>query len=323
MSVMEGSLIAVRFVHFAAAIVLFGETCFAALASTRSVEGAQPSRGSVSAHRRFLRVAAWAWVAMAISGACWLALVSVEMSGRPPGEAISYSDLALVLGTTTFGHAWSVRALLALGLAAMWAVLRAAPRPRRRLAWFTSVVISGALLASLAWAGHANVEVGPHSWAHHASDLAHLLAAGAWLGGLPALAALLSGLVRSPTDHAIDECAKLTARFGNRAALCVGVSVVTGIVNACYLLPDVPALLETPYGHLLLLKLLVFSLMLAIAAVNRTRLTAVMRAERGDAAARVVAAGRLRRNVGVEQALGAIVIALVAALGVTPPPMRM
>jgi copper resistance protein D len=322
MSATEGLLIAVRFVHLGAAIVLFGETFFAVLASASTTEGAKSSEVSISGHRRFLRVAVSAWTAMAISGAAWLALVSVQMSGQPLGEA-RYSDLALVLGTTTFGHAWSVRALLALALAALLPLLQAAPLPRRRWAWIASVVISGALLGGLAWAGHANVEVGPDGWAHHAGDAAHLLAVGAWLGGLPALAALLSGLVRSPRARAIDECADVSARFGNWAALCVGVIVVTGIVNACYQLTGVRALLETSYGNLLLLKLLVFSMMLVVAAVNRTRLTERLRANSEDAAPRLGAAGRLRRNVLVEQALGAIVIVLVAALGVTPPPMRM
>jgi putative copper export protein len=106
----------------------------------------------------------------------------------------------------------------------------------------------------------------------------------------------------------------VTARFGNWAALSVGVIVVTGIVNACYLLPDARALLATSYGNLLLLKLFVLSMMLTIAAVNRTRLTQSLRADSEDAAARLGAADRLRRNVFLEQALGAIVIVLVAAL---------
>jgi hypothetical protein len=196
MSATDGLLVAVRFVHFGAVIILFGETLFAVLASAGSTLGVTPSEVSLSVHRRFLLVAVWAWGAMAISGAFWLALVSVEMSGRPLGAAHSDSALALVLVTTTFGHAWSVRALLALGLGLMWLVLQVAPLPRRHWAWLMSAVISGALLASLA-CGHANVEVGVDSWAYHASDVAHLLAAGVRLGGLPALAALLSRLVRS------------------------------------------------------------------------------------------------------------------------------
>jgi len=320
---MDGLLVAVRAVHFGATIVLFGETLFAVLAAAYTTEGEpNPSEVSLSAHHRFLRVATWAWVAMAISGACWLALVSVQMSGGPLGEALTRSSLATVLGATIFGQAWSVRALLALGLAAMWPLLHGNPMSRRWV-WFGAVTIAGGLLAGLAWAGHANVEVGADSWAHHASDAAHLLGAGAWLGGLAALAALLSGLMRSPTTRAIDECAEATARFGNWAALSVSVILLTGIVNAYYLLPHPRALLETSYGNLLLAKLLVFSIMLGIAAANRTRLTAVLRADRGDARARLAAARRLRRNVWMEQVLGAAVVVLVAALGVTPPPMRM
>jgi putative copper resistance protein D len=323
MSAADGLLVAVRAIHFGATIVLFGETLFAVLASNDTEGEAELRELALSAHSRFLRVAAWAWAAMAISGACWLALVSVQMSGRPLGEALSPSGLATVLGATLFGQAWSVRALLALSLAAVWPVLQANPPPRRRWAWRMSVAMSGGLLAGLAWAGHANVEVGTAGWAHHAADAAHLLGAGAWLGGLAALVALFTRLVRSPTTRAMDACAEVTARFGNWAALSVAVIILTGIVNACYLLPGVRALLETPYGNILLLKLLVFSIMLVIAAANRTRLTVILRADGGDAAARLAAARGLRRNVWVEQALGATVVVLVAALGITSLPMRM
>ncbi|HEY4958996.1 MAG TPA: CopD family protein, partial [Caldimonas sp.] len=281
------------------------------------------SETTVTANRRLHRVALGAWLVMALSGAGWLALESARMSGPPLGDSLNTSTVFTVLAATVFGQAWSVRAWLALGLAAIWPVLRASSLPLRRWASAIAVVISGGLLAGLAWGGHANAEVGLAGWVHHASDVAHLLAAGAWLGGLAPLAALLGRLRRSPTTRALNGCADIAARFGNRAALSVGVLLMTGTVNAYFLVQAPPALLATTYGNLLLAKLLLFALMLAIATANRTRLTAALRAREGDGAARVDAARRLRRNVWVEQALGAGVIALVGILGVTPPPMRM
>jgi putative copper resistance protein D len=321
---MQGLFIAVRALHFGATIVVFGEIFFAWLCLGTRRAGREPlfaDDASDSAGRRFRRVIAGAWACMMISGACWLALASMQMSGQSLAESLSPSTLATVLGSTVYGQAWSVRALLALALLIMWPTLRADRLLRRR--WAACLAISGGLLAGLAFAGHANAEVGIDSWVHHAGDAAHLLAAGAWLGGLAPLAALLERLGRSPTTGAIDAGAEIAARFGNWAALSVGVLLLTGTLNAYYLLASPQALTDTPYGQLLLVKLLLFAVMLAIAAVNRTRWTAALRADRGDAATRAAAARRLRRNVLLEGSLAAGVIVLVATLGVTAPVMTM
>jgi len=324
MTAVDWLLVAVRAVHYGATIVLFGEMLFVLLVSGASSVKQEPPlerREDEAAYRRFRHVAAIAWAWMMISGACWLALVTIQMSGGP-FAAIRTSALATVLGSTVFGQAWSVRALMALVLALIWPTLRA-DRPCRPRMSVLSVGIAGGLLASLAWAGHANVEVGADGWIHHANDAAHLLAAGAWLGGLTPLASLLGTLGRSPTRRDLDSCAATVLRFGNWAALSVAVLVLTGIANAYYLIPAPRALLETSYGNFLLGKLVLFALMLAVAAANRTRLTGVLVAHERDDGARVDAAWRLRRNVWMEQALGAGVILLVATLGLTAPPLRM
>ncbi len=322
---MDGLLVAVRAVHYAATIVLFGEMLFALLlGGTRHAGQVRllSDRAENAACRRFRRVLVGAWAWMVISGGCWLALVAMQMSGQPLDEALAPSTLSTVLGSTVFGQAWSARASMALVLALAWPILRAGPPRQPRLS-VLSVGITGGLLAGLAWAGHANAEVGADGLLHHIGDAAHLLAAGAWLGGLAPLAALLRTLDGSPTAREIDACTEIARRFGNRAALSVGVLLLTGMANAYYLVPTPRALLETTYGNVLLAKLLVFALMLAVAAANRTRLIPVLLANERDIAPRVEAAWRLRRNVWMEQALGAAVLVLVAALGVAPPPMRM
>ena len=93
--------------------------------------------------------------------------------------------------------------------------------------------------------------------------------------------------------------------------------LVTGSINTWYLAGSIPALTETDYGHLLLLKIALFAVMVAVAAVNRLHLTPrlVQDAEVHDhRRAPPVAPQR-----SLEVAIGAIIIAIVAALGTNPP----
>jgi len=322
---MDGLLVAVRAVHYGATLVVFGELCFASITAgplrAPSALGAPDEVHGGPAARRFRRVMVAAWIAMVASGACWLALVSLQISGRPTGDALAPGALVAVLVSTVFGRAWSLRAALALALAA---ILLASARRDLHRRWLVAMALACAagLLAGLAWAGHANADVDAASIVHHAADALHLIAAGIWLGGLLPLAALLRQLGISPAAFALARCSAVVARFGDWAAGSVGVLVVTGLANAYYLVPGPRALLQTPYGNLLLIKLAVFVAMLAIAVVNRTRLTTALHAEGDAAVVRAAAAARLRRNVCIEQALGAAIVLLVAARGITPPPIR-
>ena len=323
MSDTEGLLVAVRVVHFGAAIVLFGEMFFAVLASAYGSEGCQPSgsvrlgsspvsqgrRLGVGHHGNFRGMLAGSGVGADERPATGSA---PRLLGLRDGS--SDDDLrprlvgSCIDGIGVDGHVADVAsraaAASALGLAHVC-------RHRRRAADRSSLGWSRERRSRSQWLGSPR---------QRCRSPARGRSVAGWFG--PARRA--SQWAGPGTDRrAIDECANATTRFGNWAALCVAVIFVTGIVNAYYLLPDPRALLDTSYGNLLLLKLLVFSIMLAIAIVNRTRLTGSLRADFGSASPRVAAAARLRRNAWMEQALGAAVIVLVAALGVTSPPMRM
>jgi copper resistance protein D len=75
-------------------------------------------------------------------------------------------------------------------------------------------------------------------------------------------------------------------------------------------------LFGTSYGRLLLVKIALFLIMLAIAAVNRTRLTPRLVAG-GTAAG--PALRQLRANALVEAVIGALILLIVAMLGTLPP----
>ena len=103
-------------------------------------------------------------------------------------------------------------------------------------------------------------------------------------------------------------------RFSALAFGCVASLVLTGLVNTWVLVGSIPALIGTPYGRLLLLKVALVGLVLAVAALNRYGLVP------GLAAAGAVPALRpLARNVLLETTIGAGILLLVGCLGITPP----
>ncbi len=93
------------------------------------------------------------------------------------------------------------------------------------------------LLALLGLIGHAGATPGLTGGIHLASDMVHLLSAGAWLGGLPALAMLLMAQARrsqKPGWGAIATDA--THRFSRLGIICVAVLLASGVVNSWNLL---------------------------------------------------------------------------------------
>ncbi|HKR19126.1 MAG TPA: CopD family protein, partial [Stellaceae bacterium] len=105
-----------------------------------------------------------------------------------------------------------------------------------------------------------------------------------------------------------------TRRFSLMAMISVVVLLASGIVNTWYLAGNVPALIGTPYGRLLLIKIGLFLIMLTVAAVNRLRLT-----PRLAGAAPNAALAQLRRNALIESGLGLGILAIVGVLGILPP----
>jgi putative copper resistance protein D len=141
----------------------------------------------------------------------------------------------------------------------------------------------------------------------------HLLAAGAWLGALPGLVFLLGRAQWMSDVPSANTAADVTRRFSALGVVSVGALLLSGLANTWYLVGDVPALVGTDYGRLLLAKLALFATMLALALVNRLRLTP--RLYTRDRAA----LHGLRRNALLEAATGLLVVTLVGVLGTTVP----
>jgi putative copper resistance protein D len=310
-------LLYARALHFAATMLLAGVVLFAVLVAAPAWRGAA-SNGAVAINvRTRLAVMAWIGIALAaISGAAWLILTAAAMSGLPAAQVFGDGVLWTVLSETTFGRAWLIRFVLACALAATLPALLS-PRDRKST-WLeiAAAVLAAAFAGALAWSGHAAGGLGGEAIIHPAADVLHLVAAAAWVGALLPLIVLFAAAGADDASLAMARTA--TVRFSILGIVSVGTLLATGTVNTFYLAGSVPALLHTEYGRLLLIKIVLFLAMVAIAAINRFQLTPQLLQQASIAASRD-ALRRLRRNAAIEALAGAAVIAIVAALGTMAP----
>ncbi len=310
---MTDPLIYARAIHFATTILAAGVAFFFVFLAAPASPKNDPTGGIATFRARLLAIA---WISLSLSllsGAAWLFLTAQSMSGQPLGEVLSQGVIWTVLARTEFGNDWLLRLVVAVLLAAVLQALLPAQRNASRGVAAAAVVLAAVLVGSLAWAGHAIGASGIEGIIHPIADVLHLIAAAAWVGTLPLLVLLLAMALHDPAMVGMAQTA--TLRFSTLGILSVGTLLATGIVNSWYLVGSITALTGTPYGRLLSIKIALFLAMVAIAAVNRLRLTPrLLRAE-----TTAVTLHPLRRNAAIETLFGVVVVAIVAVMGTEPP----
>jgi putative copper resistance protein D len=306
----DAGLIAARILHYAAVTTLAGTSLFPLYTYRRRRE---PLPFALDRNLQSVLFIA-ANIAL-FSGILWFVFAVANMSGTLDG-VLDREMLSTVLGDTSFGKVWIARLVLTIAiLVVMWNRFDSKSGPR------SSVMVPGlaaALLISLAGVGHSQVEEGIAGAIHVVSDAAHLLAAGAWLGGLIPLALILS---TDRGDRKVSPAADLNevlVRFSGMGYFAVATLLGTGLVNSWYLVGNVTALLTTQYGQLLLVKLALFAGMLSLAAINRFWLVPSMSKANADEDGSIWKS-RLRAHVIGEQTLGLLVLSIVSVLGTIRP----
>jgi len=232
------------------------------------------------------------------------------------GAALEPAALSRLLTQTQGGILWLIRGGLLILLGAFLA-LRAEIRDRAdwRAARGQIALLGTLALGLVAGASHA-AAAEPGTAAAIAADVGHLAAAGVWIGGLPALAVLLWLAGRAAGADARPYAVLAARRFSRTALALVSALVLSGLWSTWVQVGSVAGLLGTRHGRLLLVKLLVFAAMLVLAALNRRLIPTLA----GDAATvGRPAMRRLSRFVAAEAALALFVLAVVAAMTVTPP----
>lgn len=300
----------VRWAHLASGITLLG-TFVLLLLSGRA---AKPT--AVRWEREATRLARVAVLAALVAGVAALVVQTVVLEGRP-AALLEPAALARVLGATRFGAVWLVRHGLLLLLAVLLFLRLPVKTGADRIALGAQgVLLAGLALGAAAWAGHA-AAVEPAPLVAAAGDAVHLVAAGAWLGGLLPLAWLLR-LTGRPEGADARPFAVLAARRFSRLALAALLALVaTGVANTWNHVGSIAALIGTPYGRLLILKLALVGPILGLAALNRRRLVPALSGD-ADTIGRP-AMRRLTVSVGVELVVAFAVLGVVAWMSVTPP----
>jgi copper transport protein len=151
--------------------------------------------------------------------------------------------------------------------------------------------------------------------------MVHILAAAAWFGGLVVLAISL----RDPGQP--QGAARATDRFAVVALPAIAVVVISGMIQAWRQIETWPALWQTSYARMLIIKTLLVGAIVVVASASRD----ILREHVVPAIRNVVGASaawaeappddvrRLRDAVWVEVALAVVVIAITAGLVNTEP----
>jgi putative copper export protein/mono/diheme cytochrome c family protein len=255
--------------------------------------------GSVELLRRRL-VRLW-WVSGVIAllaGAGWFALqaAAIADAGR---VADVVGALPVVAWHTRYGNILMVR----LGLLVGATVLAVRPGVWGR---YLALCLAVAALGLQGLIGHAGAAGGAVGDGLVASESLHLLAAGIWLGAL--LPLWFSLRVLPPV-----QAAAVCERFSPIGLACVLVLAGTGFAQGLALIGGLPALLGTPYGHVALLKIVLFLVALALAALNRLWLTDRV------AAGRAGARSELAVSICVEVCLGLAIVTAAAFMASSQP----
>ncbi|HEY6258418.1 MAG TPA: copper homeostasis membrane protein CopD [Xanthobacteraceae bacterium] len=314
-------LIAVRAIHLAATTLVAGIVFFEWLVAGPGLRGPGELLSPILLrfHARTARIL-WISLGLAVmSGAAWLSLLAADIVDRPLLEVIADGTAWKVFTQTRFGLDWQMRLLCAV-------LLGGYVQKSRRTGGFSllsglpAAALAAAFIGALAWAGHGGATPGNTGIIHVSADVLHLVAAGAWLGGLVPLVILLGCVRRSDGERRATAAGAICHRFSNLGIFSVGALLVSGLTNASFLVGDAQGLTGTSYGRLLMLKLFLFFGMVCVAAVNRQyllpRLASGVAAPGPDADAQIA---RLERNAALEIAFGIAVLVVVAMLGVAPP----
>lgn len=307
-------LVSARWVYFASIYALFGSTLF-----WFYMGGASAASGRLPRTWRSTGILVCVAAPLAaVSGIAWLIGILAGMVGGFD-DALDPENLRLFFFETQFGPVAAVRLVLFTLAAAIALAPFALPSWRGR-AWLASLVfVSALLLVTQAWLGHA-AEGGANLYGALMIGTygVHMLAAAAWVGGLPPLLVALIEQRHVTAGAAREWTLDILSRYSLMAMVAVTLIVATGIGNAAFRVAgSFDKLFWTSYGNVLSAKVIAVVVMLALAYFNRfiamPRLRAApLKDERQIA--------RLRASVGFELVLGGFVLGIAAVLGITPPP---
>ncbi|MEN9644227.1 MAG: hypothetical protein RL238_896, partial [Actinomycetota bacterium] len=238
---------------------------------------------------------------VALTALAQLAVLAGDLTGRPAWSSLGSLGEA---PEHPVGMALVIRIVLAF---VAWLVVVRERPTAPDLASAVVLLLSIGMLGTWAFTGHARSLRWP--WVGVPIDVAHHGAAAAWVGGLAVL-----GAIALPGRH-VDDAVPLARRFSRLAPWCVGIIVVTGVLQTLRIDGGPLGLATTPHGRLVVVKLALLGVMLWMADRNRRLVLGRFQPD-------VLGAGDvlvLRRMMLRELAVGVVVVGVTASLVATDP----
>ena len=300
--------VVLRWLQFMALLTVIGALAFR-LVVLRLLDRREPPE---SAARSLLptlseRTATFALGAAAVlGGIALLRLYAQSYAMHGESDALNGGLIASMVSTTVWGWGWILQ-VIGVALAITGFVVA---RRGSGTGWAIATVGAIALSYSPALSGHAASS--PRlTGLVILTDGLHIIGAGGWLGSLLFVIGLglPAALVLAERDRGA-VVASLVNAFSPTAIIFAALAAATGIFAAWLHLESVAALWQTPYGRMLMRKLAVLSIVIGTGAYNYLRVRPAL----GD----IAGARRIRRSATVELVMGAVVLALTAALVATP-----
>ncbi len=251
-------------------------------------------------HPILRRIVSRSLFATAALGFLQLLVIASDISGKAPWSSFGSIEAAT---TTNAGMALALRIVLT---GSLWLVLFQAGIVHRDVYWSAVSLPGLGLLATWAFAGHSRSMRWPSVGV--ATDVAHHAAAAAWIAGLATV-----GWIIIPTT-APKVLVPAVRRFSRVAATSVAVLVGTGLVQTVRLVGSPFDLLDTNHGRYLAAKIIVLAVMLGVASFNRQRIDHRLDGPKGERHR-----GALRLAVIAEFVIGLVIVAITAAMVVSPP----
>ena len=225
---------------------------------------AWPQGGPTRRIGRLLWIAWWVLLGCTVAG---VAVQGVYAAALPLTDIVHPVLFGEVL-RTRFGAVEMVRAALLMFFIPVLLVVqgRLPLRAGRSWLWITTAAVVGiGLLSTPGLAGHATS--GNSALLGLTLDVLHVGAASMWIGGLAVLATILMrGL---PEDQRLPDVRCIVMNISTLAFTAVLVVVSTGVIQSVRHVGSLYALIHTPYGRILMVKITLVIVMVAAGAFSR------------------------------------------------------
>ncbi|MGE9010557.1 copper resistance protein CopC [Leptospira interrogans] len=225
-----------------------------------------------------------------------LGLQGLDLLGLPLGGLATSAPWSSALGT-------SLGPSLLIAIASMMIAGLVWRSPAGTTARILTVLAMAGVGLSLATSGHA--ATASPKWLTAPTMFVHGVAIAFWVGALAPLVVL----ALTSTGAVVP----VLQRFSRLAVPVVGLLVLSGLGLAIVQLESVRALIDTCYGNILLVKLVLVTVLLGLATLNRYRLTPAVAADPGNTRP-------LIGSILMECVVVVGILAVVAGWRFTPPP---